>query len=218
MATALDVGDRARCLGVLLPNQFAGGGHRQVHVGAVVGQALEPVLRVESSQLLVLRINLDRGRRDRLRELPSDPASRRGRLVYRQLVFAGCGGLARKPAASGRFVGCRAWPTALSVRDRFRANRSGLRGSRHGCVDILSNSRSLGLTGGGVNRGVRSGGRGGGLQRDEGPCECVTTPVVRWPAALMDGAFPGGVRCLPPVVLNGILGLTLKASKCGFPR
>ena len=62
------------------------------------------------------------------------------------------GGLARKPAESGRFGDCGAWPAALSVRDLFRANRSGHRVSRHRCVEILSNSRSLGLTGRRVNR------------------------------------------------------------------
>ena len=37
-------------------------------------------------------------------------------------------------------------------RNFFRANRSGHRVSRHGCVEILSNSRGLGLTGRRVNR------------------------------------------------------------------
>jgi hypothetical protein len=60
--------------------------------------------------------------------------------------------LAREPAESGRFGNYGAWPAALSVRDRFRANRSGHRVSQHGYDGILSNSRSLGLTGGRVNR------------------------------------------------------------------
>ena len=44
--------------------------------------------------------------------------------------------------------------------------------SQHGCVGILSNSRSLGLTGGGVNRGVLS-----GLREDR---NALSTRKSRW--------------------------------------
>lgn len=81
-----------------------------------------------------------------LGELPSDPCLTAGSFGLQAARFAFRGGLARNPAESGRFGDCGAWPAALSLRDRFRANRSGHRVSRDQCVEILSNSRSLGLT------------------------------------------------------------------------
>ena len=62
----------------------------------------------------------------------------------------------RKPAESVRRGDRGAWPAALSVRDRCRANRSEHRMSQHGCVGIVSHSRSLDLAGGGVDRRDKS--------------------------------------------------------------